>query len=197
MENKQEPIIPEENNSKKGNFFIEIIKFTLISLAIVIPVRAYVAQPFLVSGPSMSPTFHSGEYIIVDQLSYHFEKPKRGEVVVFRYPKDPKTFFIKRIVGLPEETIISKNGIITVVNNDSPEGFTLDDSYISSGNKTFENFTVKLGGHEYFVLGDNRAHSSDSKIWGPVDQELIVGKPFVRLLPFSRISIFPGSHISK
>ncbi|MDQ5893490.1 MAG: signal peptidase [Patescibacteria group bacterium] len=186
---------PEISNQKppqKENFVKEIIKFTLIALAIVIPIRAYVAQPFIVSGASMDPTFSTGQYLIVDQLSYRFEDPQRGEIIIFKYPNDIETFFIKRIIGLPAETISVDNGKITIINTENPDGFVLDESYITKDHKTSDTFTITLGHNEYFVMGDNRPQSSDSRAWGPLEEKYIVGRPFVRLLPLSKISVFPG-----
>jgi signal peptidase I len=188
-ENNQNKIIMEP---KKENFVKEIIKFTLVSLAIVIPIRTYVAQPFIVSGASMDPTFETGQYLIVDQITYRFENPKRDDVIVFRYPNDTKTFFIKRIIGLPGETIVMDGGKITVKNIENPSGFLLDEPYITKDHETSDTFTITLGPTEYFVMGDNRPASSDSRTWGPLETKYIVGKPFVRLLPFSKISLFPG-----
>lgn len=189
-----------ENNSQnnltknipKENFVKEIVKFSLIALAIVIPIRTFIAQPFIVSGASMDPTFASGQYLVVDQLSYDFEKPKRGEVIIFRYPNDPQTFFIKRIIGLPGEILSMDNGKVSIVNNENPNGFQLDEKYITKSHQTSDTFNINLGPTEYFVMGDNRPQSSDSRSWGPLESKYIVGRPFVRLLPFSDISVFPG-----
>ncbi len=181
-----------EYSQNKENSLKEIIKFTIIALAIVIPIRAYIAQPFIVSGPSMDPTFSSGQYLIVDQVSYDFIKPKRDEVIVFKYPKDISTYFIKRIIGLPGESVYMDGGVITIKNNDNPNGFRLDEPYITNEHKTSDTFEVTLGPKEYFVMGDNRPQSSDSRTWGPLDSNLIVGRPILRLLPFSKISLFPG-----
>lgn len=177
---------------KKENFFFEIVKFILVALAIVIPVRAYVAQPFIVNGESMNPTFTTGQYLIVDQLSYHLGDPKRNDVVVFRYPNNPKTYYIKRIIGLPGETISIKQGKVTIIDSEHPQGFELGDEYVIDAHKTTETFETKLGSTQYFVLGDNRAQSSDSRAWGNLDSKYIIGKPFIRLFPFSKIAIFPG-----
>jgi signal peptidase I len=181
-----------EIKPKEESFFKEIVKFTLIALAIVIPVRAYIAQPFVVSGASMDPTFESGEYLIVDELSFRFNEPARGQVIIFRFPKNEKIFFIKRIIGLPGETIKIQGGKVTVINNENPEGFTLDEAYIDEGHKIKDYFMTTLGPDEYFVMGDNRAQSSDSRAWGPLVRENIIGRPFVRLLPVNKIRLFPG-----
>ncbi|MEY2664196.1 MAG: hypothetical protein RIT04_4 [Candidatus Parcubacteria bacterium] len=177
---------------KKESFIKEIIKFTVIALAIVIPIRAYVAQPFVVSGESMDPTFTDKQYLIVDQISYRFEKPARGEVIIFQYPREPKTYFIKRIIGLPGETVTSEDGIITVTNAANPEGFQLVEPYVDATNRAHDTFRTTLGPNEYFVMGDNRSHSSDSHIWGPLDMKYITGRPILRLLPLTKIDVFPG-----
>ncbi len=181
-----ESIIPKEN------FLKEIVKFTLIALVIVIPLRTYVAQPFIVKGESMDPTFVNSEYLIVDQLTYHFNEPKRGDVVIFRYPSNPRIFFIKRVIGLPGESLSVKDGKITVVNKDNPNGLEMNDPYVDPKLKTYDNFQVSLKDNEYFVMGDNRSHSSDSRVWGPLERNYIVGRPLVSLFPLSRIAVFPG-----
>ena len=177
---------------QKESFLKEIVKFTLIAVAIVIPVRLFIAQPFIVSGASMDPTFSTGQYLIVDQVSYRFEDPSRDDVIIFKYPRDPETFFIKRIIGLPGETLKVVDGQVTIINNEHPEGLVLTESFISEKHKTYETFNVTLGDDEYFVMGDNRAQSSDSRAWGPLEEKYIVGRPLVRLLPTSKISVFPG-----
>lgn len=136
----------------------------------------------------MVPTFENGEYLIIDELSYHFESPVRGEVVVFKYPKDPSKFFIKRVIGLPGETVsIDGNKISITSNNETTE---LDEPYIE--NESSGNLTVELGEDEYFVMGDNRPASSDSRSWGPVEEDLIKGRVLLRLLPVARASVKPG-----
>lgn len=175
---------------KKENFFKEIIKLSLIAILIVAPIRIFIAQPFIVSGASMQPTFDNNQYLIVDQLSYRFKSPNRGEVIIFRYPNNPSTFFIKRVIGLPNETIEMQSGKLTIKNDSLPEGFLIDESYIRE--ETDDTFTVKLDDDEYFVLGDNRKHSSDSRVWGPLEKHFIVGKAFVRLFPLDKIKLNPG-----
>ncbi|MBP9856239.1 MAG: signal peptidase I [Candidatus Pacebacteria bacterium] len=167
----------------------EMIKFAVITVAIVVPVRAYVAQPFIVSGSSMVPTFHNGEYLVIDEFSYHLRGPSRGEVVVFRYPKDPSKFFIKRVIGLPGETLnLSPLGITIVKEN--KEEVKIDEPYITNQSLPYQ--SIKLKNDEYFVMGDNRPASLDSRVWGPVEEDLIKGRVFLRLLPISEIGLLPG-----
>jgi len=177
-------------NEQKESFWSEIIKFTLIAVLIVLPVRLFIAQPFIVSGASMDPTFETNQYLIIDQISYQFESPKRGEVIIFKYPKDPSKYFIKRIIGLPNETIKLEGMEVIIINKDHPEGFILDQSYLHNRKEEYATYTLK--NNEYFVLGDNRLASSDSRVWGPVPANHIIGRPVIRLFPFSQIKIFPG-----
>ena len=178
----------------KGDFLKEIIKFSIIAFIIVVPIRLYVAQPFIVSGASMSPTFESGNYLIVDQLSYKFKEPNRGDVIIFRFPQDPSKFFIKRIIGLPGETIEIAEGAITIKNSTYPEGFFINEPYVELVSKRSTPLTTVLLDDEYFVLGDNRGASSDSRSWGPLQENLIVGKALLRLLPVTALDILPGDY---
>lgn len=177
---------------KKKNSIVELIKFAVIAALIVIPIRTYIAQPFIVSGNSMIPTFHDQEYLIVDEISYHLRDPYRGEVIVFKYPKDTSKYFIKRVIGLPGETIKLKGNEITIVNNEHKDGFVLDQSYIQ--NKSSDSFEISLKENQYYVMGDNRIASSDSRAWGPLERHFIVGRALVRVLPFSKIGYLPGNH---
>jgi signal peptidase I len=177
---------------EKENLFKEVLKFSLIAIIVVAPIRIFIAQPFVVSGASMEPTFHNSEYLIVDQLSYRFEKPKRGEVIIFKYPNDPSLFFIKRIVGLPGETVEARDGKIFIKNDALIDDFRVEEPYIKEN--TNDTFTTTLGEREFFVMGDNRMHSSDSRVWGPLDRKFIIGKTFIRLLPITEIKIKPGDY---
>ena len=180
----------EMTQPKQSGFFVEILKFTAIIIFVIIPFRIFVAQPFIVEGASMDPIFSNGEYLIVDQLTYHFSEPERGSVLIFRYPLDNKQFFIKRVIGLPGETVNIEKGLITIINQEHPEGFSYDQPFIL--HKTKDNTTMELGDDEYFVLGDNRRASSDSRTWGAVHEDEIIGRPFLRLLPFREIGVLPG-----
>ncbi len=187
----------EQKQNKKGIlkkslfFVLEIIKIVIISLAIIIPIRYFLIQPFFVNGASMEPQFHDGEYIIVDELSYRFQKPQRGEVIVFKYPKMPSQYYIKRIIGLPNEKIKIDQGKITIFNDQNPNGFLLDESdYIFTTTKTAFSLEIKLNEKEYFVLGDNRQASSDSRTWGPLPENFIIGRTWIRAWPLDKIDVF-------
>ena len=191
IENKEPEKNPEEHKSKEHPF-VEIVRFSIIALIIVIPIRMFVAQPFIVSGASMEQTFHSGEYLIVDQISYHMHEPVRGDVIVFRYPKDPSKFFIKRIIGLPGDTVKIEGSTVTIINEANPNGFVINEPYIKSMSPD-NHLTEKLGAREYFVMGDNRDRSSDSRAWGVLTEDRIIGKAFLRLFPPSVLDVMPGA----
>jgi len=139
----------------------------------------------------MESAFEDGDYLIINEISYRFSEPQRGEVVVFRFPEDPKQFFIKRIIGLPNETVEIKNNKVKVFNEKNPDGFILDESgYLDSNQITEGSLRLKLYENEYFVLGDNRLHSSDSRRWGTLDKNFITGKVFVRAWPVNEAKYF-------
>ncbi|MDO8594194.1 MAG: signal peptidase I [bacterium] len=179
-----------KKENAKGSVF-EFVKFALIAVVIVVPVRLFIAQPFVVSGASMVPSFQSGHYLIIDEISYRFEEPKRGEVIVFRFPFDTGKFLIKRVAGLPGETVSIKGDEVTITNKAHPEGFLWQQGEFNSSRKDAEQM-MTLADDEYFVLGDNRDESADSRLWGKLKREFIVGRPLIRLFPFSQIGVFPG-----
>jgi len=172
-------------------FFWETIKIVVVSLIIILPIRYYVVQPFFVKGASMESNFEDGDYIFVDELSYGFGDPERGDVVIFRYPLDQSQFFIKRVIGLPNETVEIKEGKVIIYNQQNPMGFVLVESYLDVDQETQGTFRMKLDGNDYYVLGDNRLRSSDSRVWGALNRSLITGKAFIRLWPFSKVAKIP------
>lgn len=208
MPEETEPIIPEKiypvsgregsqrepSTNGKNSFrqdVWETVRFLLISFAIVIPLRIFVAQPFIVSGASMDPTFQNGQYLIVDELSYNIGNPSRGDVIVFKYPKNPSQYFIKRIIGLPGETVsIDNQGHVSIKDANGNVTLTLKEPYVAYPKDDVALRTLAAG--EYFVMGDNRAGSFDSRAWGPVRRELIVGRAFLRLFPINSINVLPG-----
>ncbi len=177
----------EQGGGRNGYELWDIMKVVFVSLVIVLPIRYFLVQPFIVRGASMEPTFEDSEYLIIDELSYYIREPERGEVVVFRYPRDPRQFFIKRIVGLPREEVDIKSGRVMILNAEHPSGFVVDESYLDPSNRaTYPDVHRKLGMDEYFVLGDNRDFSSDSRIWGTLSKELITGRTLFRVWPPNR-----------
>ena len=170
--------MPENN---KQTVF-DIIRFALITLIIVIPVRAY-GPAFIVSGVSMDPTFENGEYLIVDEFSYHFRTPERGEVIVFRYPKDPSKFLLNGLL-VCRETVEIENDHVSVVGTNNVD-VVLDEPYLTVP-PLYVPKSIKLGATEYFVMGDNRSMSLDSRSWGPVTIQHIKGRVGVRLFPSLR-----------
>lgn len=182
---------PIDKETESG-FFKEVTKIAFVALLIVLPVRMFIAQPFIVSGSSMDPTFINSDYLIVDQISYRLHDPARQDVIIFRYPKDPSKYFIKRVIGLPGDTVTLEGSDVTITNIDNPEGFSLDEPYIVHEQKE-EKSTYTLADNEFFVMGDNRGSSLDSRIWGPLPERFIVGRALVRLLPIDGIRLIPGS----
>lgn len=140
----------------------------------------------------MEPNFEDGDYLLVDEISYRFYQPERGDVIIFRYPQDKSQFFIKRIIGLPEETVEIKNNKVTIYNKKTSQGFALDEKYLSSNQQTLGDMVVKLDDNDYFVLGDNRLQSSDSRRWGNVNKTLIIGRAFLRPWPVTRMTKLEG-----
>ncbi len=182
---------PEEKKTGTKESILDFIKFAILAVIIVIPIRLFIAQPFIVSGASMVPAFENGHYLIIDELSYRFEDPNRGEVIVFRFPPFPSKFLIKRVAGLPGETIEIRGNDVLIKNKAHLEGFLWQQGDVNSS-KDLRDITVTLGNEEYFVLGDNRGESADSRLWGALSRKFIVGRPLIRLFPLSEIGVFPG-----
>lgn len=180
------------------NFIFELIKIVVISVVIIVPIRYFLIQPFYVKGASMEPAFYDHEYLIIDEISYRFNDSKRGEVIVFRYPRDPQEYFIKRVIGLPGEKVQIKDGSVYIYNKENPVGFLLEEKYLSPDLKTYgsTNEIVSLDKDEYFVLGDNRNSSKDSRIFGPVKRSFIIGRVLWRGWPFSRAGFINSAEYS-
>ncbi|EKE20661.1 MAG: hypothetical protein ACD_7C00509G0018 [uncultured bacterium] len=196
--------IDEENGelySGVGSFFIEIIKIFILAVVVILPIRMFLFQPFFVQGASMEPNFEDGQYLIVNELGYKetdlkiakidsFKEINRGEVIVFKYPLNPKQFFIKRVIGLPKERIKIEKGSVYIYNKDNPSGLKLSEDYLPSGLTTKGDNDYLIKDDEYFVMGDNRNHSSDSRMWGPIKTSNVVGRVLLRAWPISVAKIF-------
>ncbi len=171
-------------------FSWDIIKVAVIALILAGLIRYFLVQPFFVEGASMEPNFLDGEYLLIDEISYYFKSPQRGEVIVFHYPLDTSKYYIKRVVGLPDETIEIKKGKVVIYNDSNPDGFVTQESYLLGGGITSGDIKKKLGRNEYFVLGDNRLASSDSRQWGALPTNDIVGRVWVRAWPIAKAAVF-------
>ena len=181
-QNKVKPSIVK----KYFPFVWEVFKIFIIASVIILPIRYFLFQPFIVKGESMVPNFQSGDYLIIDEISYRFKNPERGDIIVFKYPKDTSQKFIKRIIGLPGETVEVKDGSVTIYKDDKSQ--TLNEKYLFNPSGTIGTIKLVLGADEYFVLGDNREFSYDSRVWGSVPVKNIIGKVFLRVLPVTTLS---------
>jgi signal peptidase I len=179
----------KETIKKYLPFVLELIKIAVIAFVIVAPIRYFIFQPFIVSGASMVPNFSSGDYLIIDEISYRFSEPQRGDVIVFN-ASFIKGYsgqrFIKRIIGLPGETVDIKNGKVSIIENGKAK--VLDENYLPENIKTYGDVKDTLKTDEYFVLGDNRDYSYDSRMWGVVAKKDIIGKALIRVLPITNFS---------
>ncbi len=183
---------PRDKRRSALKFVLELIQVLAISLVIIIPIRYFLIQPFYVKGASMEPNFFDHEYLIIDELSYRLHDPQRGDIVVFKYPKDPTQFFIKRVIGLPGETVEIIDGKVRIYNTAHPNGFFLDESGYIDGVFTSSRQIVPLKKDEFFLMGDNRPASLDSRIFGPVDRSFLIGRVALRGYPVDRWRLFPS-----
>ncbi len=186
-----------------GAFVWEVVKIFAFAAVIIIPIRLFLFQPFLVQGASMMPNFHEGDYVIVNEVGYknvhlgnlQLRAPSRefhrGDPIVFRFPNSPKTFFIKRVIGLPGERVVVRSGTVIIYNDTHPDGFILDEKYLPNGGIiTDDRVDYTIGTDEYFVMGDNRNHSYDSRRWGPLKKKYVMGKVLVRIWPLTTFTFF-------
>lgn len=168
----------------------DLFTLAFLTIVVVIPIRVFVISPFIVEGESMHPTFEDLDYLIIDEIVYTFVAPARGDVVVFRYPGDPKIFYIKRVIGLPGETVAINRGVVTITTA-SGKTLSLIEPYIVNEDATYTK-SMSLADGEYFVMGDNRPNSSDSRVWGVLPRDKIIGRADLRILPIKRSGFFPG-----
>lgn len=187
------PVTPVAPKKSHWDGAVEFGKFIFFVLAVVVVVRVFIAQPFVVSGTSMVPTFADKNYLIIDELTYRFREPVMGEVIVFHPPVDSDTYYIKRVIGIPGDTVTIKNGKVTVTNAAHPDGLALNEDYITTDTPD-DNYTVTVPEDKYFVMGDNRPASFDSRRWGLLPKKNIIGRVFLRLFPVNQIDFLPGAH---
>lgn len=181
------------SGSQKKNSQGSLLGYTVVALGLALFIRFFVAAPYVVSGASMDPNFEDWHYLIIDRISYDLGDPERGDVIVFDLPQEGGRSLIKRVIGLPEETVVLKGQSVTIVNEKHPEGLTLAEPYLDPKNlEGINDMRVTLSTDEYFVLGDNRRVSADSRLWGTLAREHIVGRALIRLYPLDQISLLPG-----
>lgn len=195
------PKIIKSDNVKSDydplKFIAELLRTAIIVTILAYTIRLFIIQPFIVDGLSMNPVFHNNDYLLVDKISYKLDQPQRGDIIVFKYPKNTAVNYVKRIIGLPGEKVVIENGDVTIINKDNPNGIKLNEPYIRTQDTTFvstfnnrENpraeFAVPEG--DYFVMGDNRQESSDSREWGFLSKEKIIGRVFIQAFPVGRFS---------
>ena len=191
----------EFQKSSLWSTIVDVIETVVVAAAIFVVVYLFLLQPHQVKGASMEPNFHDGEYILTDKISYRFGEPKRGDVVVFKAPTNPDVDFIKRIIALPGEKLEITNNKITIFNDENTDGFTLSEPYevmtpIAGGSHIREGKIVEVPKDSYFVFGDNRTHSFDSREWGALPKKDIVGKAWVRYWPLSKLSVIKRVNFS-
>jgi len=175
---------------KLAKSLLEVVVIAGIAVFAVILCRQYIFNPYGISGTSMSPNFHDGDYVFVDQLSYRLRAPQRGEVIVFHGPASGGEDFLKRIIGLPGERVVVKDSAVTIYNNDNPKGMLLDEAYLDPSTQTTGDVDMTLGDSQYFVMGDNRSVSFDSRSWGPLGLDQIVGRVALRIWPPAATRVF-------
>lgn len=187
QENINDEVYERGTLSKVALFFLEIIKISILAGVTIGLVRYFLFKPFYVKGQSMEPTFHERDYLIIDEISYRLREPERGEVIVFKSPINTD-YYLKRIIGLPGERVKVENNKVIVYNEENPRGWVLPEIYLEE--ETPGLTTVTLGPDEYFVLGDNRDSSFDSRRFGAIKKDAVVGRVWFRGWPFNRFSSF-------
>lgn len=174
-----------------GVVLLELIKVAVLAGITIGAVRYFIFKPFIVHGASMSPNFYENEYLIIDEVSYRVNEPKRGDIVVLRNPRDEKEFFLKRVIGLPGERIVVRDGAVQIAKTPDGAPTTLSEPYLPSREFTPGSVDLALGADDYYVMGDNRDASLDSRIFGPVTSNFLIGKVLLRGFPFDRAQRFP------
>lgn len=170
--------------------FVENVLYIAAAIILAVLIQSFVIRPFIVSGASMDPNIENGQYLLIDEISYRIHAPQRGDVIVFRAPPEPSKYYIKRIIGLPGETVQITGGRVTIFNTAYPKGILLDESYLTHHQS--DTLTTKVPDGEYFVMGDNRAASYDSRGWGTLPEKEIRGRALLRLLPITTIDYLPA-----
>lgn len=167
----------------------DFLQSIVVVLAIMVMIYLFVMSPQEISGASMEPNFHNGEYILTNKIEYKLKNPSRGDVVIFKSPLNKDIDYIKRIIALPGETVILKDSALWVNGKKVAEPYLAPDVYIFGGSYLREGVEVTVPDGQYFVVGDNRPHSSDSREFGPIAKEDFIGKALVRYWPFDQMGL--------
>lgn len=173
-------------------FFFDILESIVVALAIFVVVYLFLFQPHQVKGASMEPNFHDGEYILTNKFQYHFETPKRGDVIVFKSPQNPDIDYIKRVIGLPGDRVKLIDNHFYINGTKLEESYIAPELFTYNGQYLKDNMEVVIPQDYYFVAGDNRPRSSDSREWGPIERSSIIGKSQFRYWPFDRMGLIEG-----
>jgi len=187
-ENTNDEVYEKGFLGKIALFFLELIKIAILAGITIFVIRALIFKPFYVKGQSMEPNFYEKDYLIIDEITYRFREPERGEIIVLKSPVSTD-FYLKRVVGLPGERVKVENGKVIIYNDANPKGIIMNETYLSSIS-TSGSVSFTLGDDQYFVLGDNRGASFDSRSFGAISRSAIIGRVWLRGWPFSRISSF-------
>jgi len=179
---------------KLGKLFLDFIQTIVLALAIFLVVYLFLFQPHQVSGQSMMPNFQDGEYLLTDKVTYRFKLPQRGDVIVFNAPPHRQDEYIKRIIGLPGETVSIQNRHLYINRRPLNETYIPTQLSTPTGNFLPEGSSYTLKSDEYFVVGDNRLNSSDSRIWGPIKRSDIVGKAWLIYWPLPQAGLVPQTN---
>lgn len=174
---------------KIGHVFLDFIQTTVVALSIFVIAYLFLVQPHQVKGSSMIPNFIDQEYILTDKISYRFHEPQREDVIIFTAPNNPEYEYIKRIIGLPGERIKIERGVIFINNEQLTEDYLPDSFQTLSGRFLKEGQTYSIPDNQYFVIGDNRNHSSDSREWGSVPRSNIIGRAWFRYWPLTEVGL--------
>ncbi len=198
------PVEPEEEYLTTTELLLEMVKILVLAAVVIIPIRAFLFQPFFVQGSSMEPNFDDGEYLVISEFGYKqttipvadikttpFRELGRQQPIVFRFPKDPSQYFIKRVIGLPGEAVEIRGGRVYIYNAVHPDGYALDESaYLDPAVKTSDMKKTAVAESQYFVLGDNRSFSYDSRAFGPIDRTAVIGRVLLRAWPLDEIALY-------
>ena len=174
----------------------DFLQSIVVVMAIMVMVYLFVMSPQEIKGASMEPSFIDGEYILTNKILYKIKDPKRGDVVIFKSPGNPDIDYIKRIIGLPGDTVMLRNDTMYVNGTEVEEPYLSPGITIFGGSYLDENQEIVVPEGEYFVMGDNRPHSADSREFGTIPKEDFIGKAILRYWPFSKLGVVPQPNYS-